>query len=128
MLPDLKYRNLWLSIGWGLVFLVIYLSLTPNPPQPVDFNQVDKLEHFSVYAILMLWFCQIYWGMRQRVRLALSLAAMGVLMEFLQKLGGVRMFEYADMLANATGVLIGWGLGQTALKQSLYYVEQKISP
>ena len=126
LLPNLKYRNLWLLIGWGMVFLIIYLSLEPNPPQPVDFNQADKLEHLSAYAMLMLWFCQIYWDTQQRFRIALGFAAMGILIEILQGLGGVRFFEYADMLANAIGVLIGWGMGQTVLKQSLYYVEQKI--
>ena len=128
MLPEtpLKYRKLWLIIGFGLILLVIYLSLRHNPPQLPVFPFSDKLQHFTAYGALMFWYGQLYWGLKQRARFAASFVGMGILMEILQGMQGFRVFEYADMLANTLGVLIGWGLGQTALKKSLLRLEQLI--
>ncbi len=106
-------RKVWLSFGWLWVAAVFYLSLMPHPPEPVPFDGADKLEHALAYALLMLWFCQVYVERRTRIRLTLSLLAMGVGIEILQGMSGYRHFEYADMLANSTGVLLGWGLAQT---------------
>ncbi|MBI5890030.1 MAG: VanZ family protein [Nitrosomonadales bacterium] len=117
-------RKVWLSLGWLWVATVFYLSLMPHPPEPVSFDGIDKLEHFFAYAGLMLWFCQVYREAGQRVRLFLALAAMGVGIEILQGLGGYRYFESADMLANSTGVLTGWGLAQTMLGKLLIAIER----
>lgn len=102
----LRYRSAWLGGGWLLVTLVSVLSLMPNPPEPFSFSYVDKVEHGMAYAALSLWFCQLYLGAHQRV--VVALIAMGVLIEILQGLSGYRYFEYADMLANSTGVLLGF--------------------
>jgi VanZ family protein len=117
-------HRVWLALGWLWVATVFYLSLMPHPPQPISFSGVDKWEHALAYALLMLWFCQVYVGHKARVRLLLLLAAMGVGIEFLQGMGGYRYFEYADMLANTTGVLIGWGLAQTRLGRVLTMLEE----
>ena len=124
--PNLKYRKIWLLMGFGWIGLVIFLSLMHNPPQVMDVQMFDKIEHFSAYAMLMFWFCQIYWEMPHRLKIAFALAALGVSIEIVQGMEGFRVFEYADMLANTIGVLIGWGLGKTALKQSLFKIEQLI--
>jgi hypothetical protein len=62
----LKLQSPWLTVGFGLVLLVIVASLIPNPPNPAEFKGSDKLEHFAAYAFMMLWFAQIY--TRNRVR------------------------------------------------------------
>ncbi|PJC04037.1 MAG: VanZ family protein, partial [Gallionellales bacterium CG_4_9_14_0_8_um_filter_55_61] len=56
----MKYRYFWLSAGWLLISLVLYLSLMPHPPEPLSFKNADKLEHAFSYAMLALWFCQLY--------------------------------------------------------------------
>ncbi len=109
-----KLRTIWLVLGVLWITTVFYISLTPNPPDPVRFLNADKLEHALTYCLLMLWFAQVYQLRRQRLHVALALVAMGVSMEFLQGMTGYRSFEYADMLANATGVLLGWAWASTA--------------
>jgi VanZ family protein len=39
---------------------------------------------------------------------ALGFVAMGILIEFLQRMTGYRDFEVLDMVADAIGVLLGW--------------------
>ncbi|MDZ4201521.1 MAG: VanZ family protein [Gallionella sp.] len=110
-----KLRKIWLALGWLWVGVLAYVSLMPNPPEPVRFLHADKLEHALAYCLLMLWFSQVYLRRMQRLFAAALLVAMGIFMELLQGMTGYRYFEYADMLANATGVLLGWVWARTAL-------------
>ena len=59
--PDLRFRKLWLAIGYLLIVLVIYLSLSSSPVT-IDTNlpYEDKLFHFIAYFVLTFWFMQIY--------------------------------------------------------------------
>jgi VanZ family protein len=117
-------RSGWLALGWLWVATVSYLSLMPHPPEPVSFDGVDKLEHALAYTLLMLWFCQIVVAKRARILLFIAFVVMGVAIEILQGLSGYRYFEYADMLANTTGVLIGFGLAHTQMGCILMKLER----
>jgi len=100
-------RRLLVAIGWALVGVILWLSLTPQPPH-VDFEQSDKVGHFIAYGSLMFWFCQLYRSTRTRVAHAAAFIAMGIAIEFLQRATGYRSFEVMDMVADAIGVLLGW--------------------
>lgn len=117
-------HKVWLGFGWLWVVLVCYLSLMPHPPQPISFSGADKLEHLLAYAGLMLWFCQVYVVRAARTRMLVGLVAMGVCIEFLQGMSGYRYFEYADMLANTSGVLIGLGLAHTRMGRVISVLER----
>lgn len=117
-------RSGWLALGWLWVATVSYLSLMPHPPEPVSFDGVDKLEHALAYTLLMLWFCQIVVAKRARILLFIAFVVMGVAIEILQGLSGYRYFEYADMLANTTGVLIGFCLAYTQMGCVLMKLER----
>ena len=117
-------RNGWLVLGWLWVATVFYLSLMPDPPEPVSFDGVDKLEHALAYTLLMLWFCQTYVAIHVRIFLFIAFVVMGAGIEILQGLSGYRYFEYADMLANTTGVLVGFGLAQTRMGCILMKLER----
>ncbi|MFW2372937.1 MAG: VanZ family protein, partial [Gammaproteobacteria bacterium] len=115
----LRYRSLWLFIGWSLVILVIYGSLTTKPVQ-LDVRYFDKFSHLFSYFVLMGWFVQIYSKYSQRLFWTLFFVALGIALEYLQALGGVRYFEWADMLANSTGVLLALMLAPTRFANSLH--------
>ena len=117
-------HKVWLGFGWLWIVLVCYLSLMPHPPEPVPFKGVDKLEHLLAYAGLMLWFCQVYVTHAARISVLAGLVVLGVGIEVLQGLGGYRYFEYADMLANTGGVLIGWGLAHTRMGRAILMLER----
>lgn len=50
---------------------------------------------------------------------------MGMLLEVLQGLGTVRVFEYSDMVANSAGVLMAWLITKGKLKNIMLAFENK---
>ncbi|MDT8384898.1 MAG: VanZ family protein [Gammaproteobacteria bacterium] len=125
LLPINRFRFflLWLLIGWALVAVVLFLSLTPSPPEVLDFTFADKLEHLLAYSVLMGLFGQLYGSLRQQLLWALGFCLMGIALEFAQGWGGHRFFDVADMAANTLGVLLGWWLVRRWLAGSLLTVD-----
>ena len=103
-----KLRLYWLYAGLGWVALVVWLSLAnlSIPQGPVEWG--DKLNHLVAYGFLMSWLGQLVRHPRHQFGLAVALAAMGWLMEFLQGMLAHRWFDVADAAANMLGVLIAW--------------------
>ena len=120
----LRYFPLWLALGWLTVAAVIYLSLTSHPIT-VPLRYGDKWGHLLAYGVLMGWFVQLYqrWGVL--LLHALLFMAMGVGLEFLQGYTG-RYFEYADMAANTTGVVLGLSLSRTRWQSLLLRAESRL--
>lgn len=105
----LRHARVYLGLGFSYIGLILYLTLTSLPPRGPDFLFADKAEHLLAYGLLMAWFGQLYAG-SAKARWAVVFVCMGALLEVLQGLGGVRQAEWLDGLANALGVLIGYGL------------------
>ena len=104
-------RRACVALGWLLAGVIVVLSLIPAPPK-VDVAHADKVEHLLAYGSLMFWFGQLYPRAAVRIAYAALWIAMGVAIEYLQRWTGYRMFDVADMLANALGVLIGWAVAR----------------
>ena len=122
----LQHRALWLTLGWGIVAAIVWLSLTPRPPT-LPLEQGDKLGHLLGYGVLMLWFGQLYAAERTRLAYALGFATMGVALELAQKLLGYRTYDAFDMVANALGVALGWGLALASRGALLARLEAALS-
>ncbi len=86
--------------------LLIYLSFAPQPPA-MDVELGDKIGHLLAYGTLMFWWAQHFVTTRKRFAVATALIALGIAIEFVQGWSGWRAFEYADMVADAAGVLLG---------------------
>src|SRR5688572_4816947 len=98
-----KWRSMWLSSAWLLVGVVVYLSLVRlDIDMPAEGG--DKVGHVLAYATLSFWFMQVYVTSAARVRIAVMLVALGIVMEILQGFTGYRTYDYADMVANTIGV------------------------
>ena len=95
------------AAGWAWAAAIVWLSLTPSPPQ-VDVVYSDKLGHFAAYGLLMFWFARLYPAKGARIAYAVAFVAMGIGLEFLQGHLGYRTYEVFDMYANTLGVLLGW--------------------
>jgi VanZ family protein len=108
------FYPVWL---WGIFISVI--SLLPGKTMPEvslwDWIAVDKLGHFTVYAVWAIFLHRAFFqsGEFLNKKLVLGLASIilhGVLLEILQwamYLG--RFFEFSDIVANCIGVLGGTG-------------------
>lgn len=103
----LRHRRLWLIIGHCLLVVLIVLSLIPDVPS-AGVPLGDKMGHLLFYAVLMGWYGQLIPAQRDRALAALGLAALGVVLELLQGLGGARHMEAADAAANVLGIVLGW--------------------
>jgi VanZ family protein len=101
----LARRNTWLTLGWGLVLAVVYLSLTPKPPSTDMIYFGDKIGHFLAYATLMGWWSQID---SRHCRLALSFMLLGLALEIAQSFTDTRQGDVFDMAANSFGLGLGW--------------------
>lgn len=113
----MRFTKAWLAVGFGFVALVVYLSLTHNPPPAPDVG--FKINHVLAYAWLMFWFAQVVRVGRVRVGVAIAFVLMGVALEYLQGMTGYRTFAYTDMRDNAIGVLAGWMLAVTPLGRAI---------
>ena len=126
--PDLKLRFLWLTIGYGLVASVVFLSLTSNPvDMELGLPYEDKVFHAFAYFVLMVWFGQIYHDKFQRNMIAVVFVLMGITLEYLQSFDANRYSEFADMIANLTGVVLGFSIVLTAVKNTLLRIEKVLS-
>ncbi|MBL8510888.1 MAG: VanZ family protein [Betaproteobacteria bacterium] len=115
-------RTLWLTLGTLLIGSIWVLSLIPHPPHFGVTNE-DKVGHLIAYGFTMWWWGQLWLSWRHRLLLALSLAAMGVAIEFVQGWTGWRTFDTKDMLANSVGVLLGWALLYTSAGRFYRYFD-----
>jgi len=122
----LKFKPLWLLMGYALIAFVVMQSLTSSPVD-MGVKVWDKLLHTTGYFVLMGWFVQIYHGKFSSILCGLFFISMGIGLEFLQYLGGIRYFEVNDMLANSLGVIIAWLLSYTVFSKWLYWIDGFIS-
>jgi len=124
-IPPLRFKKLWLGVGFSLVLAVILLSLT-SLPMPSGASGGDKAGHVLAYFVLMGWFAQIYHAPQSRFYYMIGFLLLGGLLEILQGLGGTRYAEWGDMLANSIGVLLAWWLTKNRFAYVLVYVERKL--
>jgi hypothetical protein len=119
----LAFPVAWQAIGWGMVCLVVYLTLTPKPPVVPGFLGWDKAQHFVAYAGLMWWYRQAF---SKHLGWIVFMVVLGVGLECIQGLTDYRFFDYYDMVANTIGVALGIILAATPLGQVLSFVDRTV--
>lgn len=98
-------RQVHLVLGYGLLLAVFAGSvLSLSIPGAVHVSHGDKIVHAAAYAILGLWFAQIYEQHRLR-RLFVALFAYGIGIELIQLGLPYRSGSWLDIAANASGLL-----------------------
>lgn len=106
MLP-LRYVRLWLAGGVMLALAVLSGSLVPGDYVEDAMVWNDKVTHALTYAVLTLWFAGIF-PRRRYGWVVLGVFLLGATIEVLQgsmSLG--RQGDYADLLANSSGIVVG---------------------
>lgn len=118
-LKPLKARLIAIGGAAGVILIVVS-SLVGNQPETIG---VDKLLHFGGYATLATVF-MLSLTPRWYLPSLAGLAALGLLIELLQPLNR-RTFDWADALANTTGVLVGAAAGLVA-RQAYGYLRTEL--
>ncbi|MCG3136264.1 MAG: hypothetical protein HJJLKODD_00090 [Phycisphaerae bacterium] len=110
----------WRQMIWGgyALLLIVSTHLPPSRTIPLPGHVLDKVAHFLCYTLLSLLF---YWAWRGARAIPSPLMAAGWLAwvaidEWTQSWVD-RSPDFNDWLADACGLLFGWGLYQlTAAK------------
>ncbi len=106
--PACRHRVAIWRAGFGLCALaVLALALLP-PSIDVPSTGWDKINHVLAFSVLTLLGARAY---PRHIKTVLTgLLAYGGLIECLQSLTPYRSAEWADLLADAVGLLVGWGI------------------
>ena len=105
----IKSINLGLAILYSI--LLLYLSFANLDQIPkVEVNQIDKFYHLVAYFILAVLWLFYFRNQKQSIfyNCVITLIVLGCLIEFLQnRINPSRAFEYADMISNVFGIILG---------------------
>jgi len=96
------------------------------PVSRFDIHAGDKLVHVLMYLLLMTWFAQVMES-RLHSRVAILFITLGFLLEIAQHATGYRRFEWGDVLANLTGVLLGWVLVHSIVGRSIAWIDNRLA-
>jgi VanZ family protein len=97
----------------GYVFLMIIGAIIPNPSNVPVFSGNTKYFHFFGFIVLSIMVFKTFELYRFKYKNTLSIISLMVfiyLTEILQLFIGTRHFAYTDMLIDATGCLVGYGV------------------
>lgn len=93
-------------IFYFFLLLVTFLSLKPRM-QGLEIEVNDKLGHGLAYFVLMVNGFLAF-GRKNQCRMLMFLIVFGVFMEILQGLTPHRESSFLDLLANSSGICLGW--------------------
>ena len=106
LMNSLSQPNTFVKIlSWIWLLTIAYLSLTPQIQSPISFDQIDKVLHLGSYGLATL-LVLISYPFANKLRIIFSLFAYSLSMELGQLFVENRFFEFYDLLANLTGILI----------------------
>jgi VanZ family protein len=125
-MASFHYPRLWHTLGWLLVVLVVFLSLTPKAPVVLEVPGSDKVNHFVAYLFMMLWFSQLHRQPRRQFWIGVGLVALGVCLELVQGLLAYRSADVLDGLTNGCGVVAGRFLVETRVGNSLTFLDGQL--
>lgn len=104
----MRRESVWRMLLALLAALVATLALTPTPPEHISLGW-DKLNHAAAFAALAV--CAVLgWPdapTARQVVVLLALLAFGGTIELLQRHVPGRSAEWADLLADAIGIVVG---------------------
>ena len=121
------YSRFWYLIGFGLILIVVVASLVPRSVLP-HLAVSDKVEHFTSYFGLAVWFGGLL-PPRRYLLLGLALLALGGGIEIAQGLMGLgREADWRDFYAGATGATAGLVLCLAGLRHWVSWLEPWLKP
>ena len=90
----------------AFVATILWLALSPNPPNPAGLFDLDKVNHVVAFFVLSLLADYSYLARSALLSKGMALLGFGLLIEGLQYWVGYRYFEIADLVADGGGILL----------------------
>ena len=106
ILRNLRVRHnfYFQTIGSFLILgFLVYLHFMQPPSVDVSLVQIDKLLHFFMFFFTMMWFMYIT---KKWLIAAVSLILLGLILEWMQNSVINRSFEWFDLIADGTGIVL----------------------
>jgi len=103
----------WKPLFWATVLGILVLSLLPSTT-PMPTTGWDKTNHLLGFTTLTV-LGRLAYPRSPAWPLALGLLGFGGLIEFLQSFTPTRSAGWTDVVADAIGIALGWGLAWLAL-------------
>lgn len=126
-LKPFRYPRLWLGLWVLAMGVVIAICLMPAPALPPLPDNSDKVEHLLAYFVLASCAVQLFAGRRALMFAALGLVALGIGIEIAQGLlTSDRAADPRDVLANATGIMLGMATVLTPWRDLLLRWEKRL--
>lgn len=123
-MDHLQYKRVWLALGVLMLSVVFAVSINTLPSILVAIMMHDKIAHTLAYAMLMVWFSQIFRHEVTRMLIVIGLSLFGLGMELIQGLVPGRQLDFADMVANTIGITCAWALAHTWVGNVFVMAEQ----
>ena len=93
---------------FACVATILWIALSPNPPNPAGLLDLDKVNHVGAFFVLSLLADYSYLARSALVPKGMALFGFGFLIEGLQYGVGYRFFEVADLIADGGGMVLYW--------------------
>ncbi len=90
----------------AFVATILWLALSPNPPNPGGLFDLDKVNHVVAFFVLSLLADYSYLARSALLSKGMALLGFGSLIEGLQYWIDYRYFEIADLVADGGGILL----------------------
>ncbi|MBC8551783.1 MAG: VanZ family protein [Candidatus Brocadiales bacterium] len=94
------------TASWIWLLTIAYLSLSPQPNLPINFNHSDKLLHLAAYGLATLLILKSY-PLTNKLYLITLLSIYSLSIEIAQLFVENRFFEIMDIIANIIGIFLG---------------------
>jgi len=109
----INFSTIKKALFWVCFVGLNVLALSPAPylPPLEIFNWWDKAQHAIGFGTLAVLAVLAYPDV-SKLRIAILLMALGVLIEVLQYFSGYRFGDWQDAVADGVGVLVGLGLAR----------------
>ncbi len=126
--PAIRLRTLWFVLGILMLACVLAICLVPLNLRPVAAVYNDKVMHVLTFVLLTVWFgaLQTQRARSAQIKLVAALFFYAIAIEVLQSFTTYRSAEFADLVADLIGILLGGILLRLGMSGWPAFIEKHI--
>jgi VanZ family protein len=122
------YSSWWRAIGWLLLAGLTIGSIVPMSGSPIPVEGGDKIGHVLGWGLVAFWWLLLAKDRADAARRAAGLFAWSIAIEAIQAATPWRSGEWADVAANAGGIMFAIALALTPARHALARIDRALAP